>query len=43
MTVADYACCYEYCKITGKRVKIEEDAQNIGKKECCEHNEEQEV
>ena len=31
---ADYACCYEYCKITGERVEIEEDAQNIVKKEC---------
>ena len=35
---ADYACCYEYCKATGKRVEIEENAQNIGKKECCEQD-----
>ena len=25
-----------------EKIKEEEDAQNIGEKECCEHNEEQE-
>ena len=29
---AVYTCCYEYCRITGERVEIEEDAQNIGNK-----------